>query len=339
MMRVYQIPKPGDIDGLTLCEAPTPKPGRGQVLVRMRAASLNYRDLMVVTGRYARGEPLADLVPLSDGAGEVAEIGPGVTRVKPGDRVASIFMQTWLGGDIDPSDAASSLGGSIHGVLAEYVLFDQNGLVHLPSHLSFEEGATLPCAAVTAWNALYNGRPLLAGQSVLVLGTGGVSIFALQLAHAAGARVIATSSSDAKLARAKALGANDGVNYKQHPEWQQKVLALTGGRGVDHVLEVGGPGTLPRSIEATQLGGQIHLIGVLGGGAGEINPTTAMRKGLILRGIYVGSRQMFEAMNRVIELHQLHPVIDRVFTFEDAKSAYRHMQGQSHVGKIVIKIE
>ena len=337
-MRVYQIPKPEGIDSLTLREAPTPKPGRGQVLVRMRAASLNYRDLMVLTGRYARGAPLADLVPLSDGAGEVAEIGPDVTRVKPGDRVAGIFMQTWLGGDVEPSDAASSLGGAIHGVLAEYVLFDQNGLVTLPAHLSFEEGATLPCAAVTAWNALYAGRPLIAGQSVLVLGTGGVSIFALQLARAAGARVIATSSSDDKIARAKQLGASDGVNYKQHPEWAQQVLALTNGRGVDHVLEVGGPGTLPRSVEAARQGGQIHLIGVLAGGAGEINPTTAMRKGQILRGIYVGSRQMFQAMNRVIELHQLHPVIDRVFEFDEAKEAYRHLQGQSHVGKIVIRI-
>ena len=225
-MRVYQIPKPAGIDSLVLREAPKPTPGRGEVLVRMRAASLNYRDLMVLTGRYARGTPLPDLVPLSDGAGEVAEIGPGVTRVKPGDRVAGIFMQTWLGGDSEPEHAASSLGGAIHGVLAEYVLFDQQGLVRLPEHLSFEEGATLPCAGVTAWNALYAGRPLIAGQSVLVLGTGGVSMFALQFARAAGARVIATSSSDAKLARARELGASGTVNYRQHPEWQQEVLAL-----------------------------------------------------------------------------------------------------------------
>ncbi len=338
-MRLYQIPKPEGIDSLLLREAPMPKPGRGQVLVRMRAASLNYRDLMVLTGRYARGAPLPDLVPLSDGAGEVAEIGPEVTRVKPGDRVAGIFMQSWLGGEAEPADAASSLGGAIHGVLAEYAVFEQTGLVHLPAHLSFEEGATLPCAAVTAWNALYGGRPLIAGQSVLVLGTGGVSVFALQLAHAAGARVIATSSSDAKLARAKALGASDGVNYRQQPEWQQAVLALTGGRGVDHVVEVGGPGTLPRSIEAARPGGQIHLIGVLAGPAGEINPTTAMRKGLILRGIYVGSRQMFEAMNQAIALHRLHPVIDRVFDFEAAREAFRHLQGQTHLGKVVVRIQ
>lgn len=337
-MKLYQIPKPEGIDSLVLRDAPTPKPGRGQVLVRMRAASLNYRDLMVLTGRYARGAPLPDLVPLSDGAGEVVEIGPEVTRVKPGDRVAAIFMQTWLGGDIEPEHAASSLGGAIHGVLAEYVLFDQQGLVHLPSHLSFEEGATLPCAGVTAWNALYAGKPLIPGQSVLVLGTGGVSIFALQFAHAAGARVIATSSSDDKLARARSLGAAAIVNYRQHPEWQKEVLALTDGAGVDHVVEVGGSGTLPRSIEAARLGGQIHQIGVLTGGGGQIDPSISMRKGLIMRGIYVGSRQMFDAMNRAIAVNQLRPVIDRVFAFDEAREAYRHMQSQSHLGKIVIRI-
>jgi NADPH:quinone reductase-like Zn-dependent oxidoreductase len=338
-MRVYQIPKPEGVDSLVLRETPTPKPGRGQVLVRMRAASLNYRDLMVLTGRYARRTPLPDLVPLSDGAGEVAEIGPDVTRVKPDDRVAGIFMQSWIGGDIEPEHAASSLGGAIHGVLAEYVLFDQQGLVHLPPHLSFEEGATLPCAGVTAWNALYAGRPLIAGQSVLVLGTGGVSIFALQFARAAGAQVIATSSSDNKLARAKQLGATATVNYRDHAEWQKDVLALTDGRGVDHVIEVGGAGTLARSIEAARPGGQIHQIGVLTGGGGQIDPSISMRKGLILRGIYVGSRQMFDAMNRAIAVNALHPVIDRVFAFEQAADAYRHMQSQAHLGKIVIRIE
>lgn len=338
-MRIYQIPKPEGIDSLVLREAPTPKPGRGQVLVKMRAASLNYRDLMVLTGRYARGAPLPDLVPLSDGAGEVAEIGPEVTRVKPGDRVAGIFMQSWIGGDIEPDHAASSLGGAIHGVLAEYVLFDQQGLVQLPTHLSFEEGATLPCAGVTAWNALYAGRPLIAGQSVLVLGTGGVSIFALQFARAAGAQVIATSSSDDKLARARQLGATATVNYRDHPEWQKEVLALTDGRGVDHVIEVGGAGTLARSIEAARLGGQIHQIGVLTGGGGQIDPSVPMRKGLILRGIYVGSRQMFDAMNRAIAVNTLRPVIDRVFAFAQAADAYRHMQSQTHLGKIVIRIE
>jgi NADPH:quinone reductase-like Zn-dependent oxidoreductase len=338
-MKVWRFPTPDAIDSLTLREEDPPRPARGQVLVRMRAASLNYRDLMIATGRSARGAPLPDLIPLSDGAGEVVELGPEVTRVAVGDRVAACFMQSWLGGEISPEDAASSLGGAIHGVLGEYRLFDRQGLVKLPEHLSFEDGATLPCAAVTAWNALFAGpKPLTVGQSVLVLGTGGVSIFALQLAYAAGARVIATSSSDGKLAQAKALGASDGVNYRQHPEWQNEVRDLTSGRGVDHVVEVGGPGTLLRSIEAARQGGCIHLIGGVSGG-GMIDPTVAMRRGVLMRGIYVGSRQMFEAMNQAIALHRITPVIDRVFDFEDAKDAYRHLQAQGHVGKVVIRIE
>ncbi|MDR3535487.1 MAG: NAD(P)-dependent alcohol dehydrogenase [Acetobacteraceae bacterium] len=336
-MRVYRFPRADGIDTLVLQEAPTPRPDRGQVLVRMRAASLNYRDLNVARGRAARGSLPANLVPLSDGAGEVVAVGLGVTRVAPGDRVAGLFMQTWLGGELEPAHVESSRGGAIDGVLAEYVLFDQDGVVHLPAHLSYEEAATLPCAGVTAWNALHGGRPLQAGETVLVLGTGGVSIFALQFAHAAGARVIATSSADGKLAQAKAMGASDGVNYKQHPDWQEQVLALTGGRGVDHVVEVGGAGTLARSIAATRHGGQVHLIGVLTGG--DIDPTAVLRRTITLRGIYVGSRQMFEAMNRAIALHAIHPVIDRIFDFEQAREAYRHLESRAHVGKVVIRIE
>jgi NADPH:quinone reductase-like Zn-dependent oxidoreductase len=336
-MKLYCFPRAAGIDTLERREAPTPKPGRGQILVRMRAASLNYRDLGVAAGRAARGSLPANLIPLSDGAGEVVETGADVTRVKTGDRVAGLFMQTWLGGEMEPGHVESSRGGAIDGVLAEYVLFDRDGVVPLPDHLSFEEGATLPCAGVTAWNALYNGRPLKTGDTVLVLGTGGVSVFALQFAHAAGARVVATSSSDGKLAQAKALGAAEGVNYRQHPDWQHEVLRLTGGRGVDHVVEVGGAGTLARSVEATRIGGQVHLIGVLT--SGEINPTPILRRNTILRGIYVGSRQMFEAMNRAIALHKIAPVIDRVFDFEQAQDAYRYLAAQSHVGKVVIRIE
>ena len=335
-MKRYCFPQANGIETLELQDTPAPKPGRGQILVRMRAASLNYRDLNVATGRAARGTLPANLVPLSDGAGEVVEIGPDVTRVRLGDRVAGLFMQSWLGGDIEPFHVDSSRGGSIDGVLAEYVVFEQDGVVKLPPHLSFEEGATLPCAGVTAWNALYAGRPLKAGDSVLILGTGGVSVFALQFAHAAGARVIATSSSDAKLAKALGLGASDGINYRDHPEWQERVQALTNGRGVDHVVEVGGAGTLPRSVEAARIGGQVHLIGVLTGG--EINPTPILRRNIILRGIYVGSRQMFEAMNAAVALHQIRPVIDRVFDFGEARDAYNHLKGQTHVGKVVIRI-
>src|SRR4051794_23576334 len=225
-MRLYCIPQATGIDSLTLAEAGIPQPQRGQALVKMHAASLNYRDLMIVNGRAARGAPPADLVPLSDGAGEVVAIGPDVTRVKPGDRVVATFMQSWIGGPIGPDDAASSLGGAIDGVLAEYCLFDQNGLVHLPSHLSFEQGATLPCAGVTAWNALFGGQTLYPGDSVLVLGTGGVSVFALQLAVAAGLVVVATSSSDEKLDRMRQLGATHLVNYRQNPDWQDQVVAL-----------------------------------------------------------------------------------------------------------------
>jgi NADPH:quinone reductase-like Zn-dependent oxidoreductase len=335
-MRLYRIPRATGIDSLTMAEAEIPQPGRGQALVRMRAASLNYRDLMIVNGQAARGAPPADLVPLSDGAGEVVSVGPEVVRVKVGDRVAGCFMQGWIGGPIGPDDAASSLGGAIDGVLAEYRLFDQNGLVQVPAHLTFEQAATLPCAGVTAWNALFGGQTMYPGDSVLVLGTGGVSVFALQLAVAAGLTVVATSSSDAKLDRMRRLGATHGVNYRTLPEWQDRVVALTNG-GVARVVEVGGPGTLAKSILAARQGGEIGMIGALTTG-GEINPVTAMRKGLIMRGIYVGSRQMFEAMNRAIVAHRIEPVIDRVFDFEQAADAYRHQAGQTHLGKVVVRI-
>lgn len=332
-MRVWRLPKAEGIDDLTLGEAEIPRPGRGQVLVRMRAGSLNYRDLMVARGGY---NAHANLVPLSDGAGEVAEVGPEVTRVKPGDRVAGIFMQSWIGGALEEAYNATALGALLDGVLAEYRLFDQEGLVHVPEYLSYEEGSTLPCAAITAWNALWGADPLLPGGTVLVLGTGGVSIFALQFAHAAGARVIATSSSDAKLERARALGASETINYKRQPDWEKEVLRLTGGRGVDHVIEVGGAGTLARSVACTRFGGSVDLIGVLTGG--QIDPAPVMRRGVVLRGIRTGSREMFEAMNRMIALHELRPVIDKTFSFEAAKDAYRHLESQAHFGKVVIRI-
>lgn len=338
-MRLYRLPKTETIDDLTLVEAEAPRPGRRQVVVRMRAASLNFRDLMVVSGRYGRGQARPNLVPLSDGAGEVMAVGPDVSRVKTGDRVAGIFMQTWLGGEIDAANAASAMGGGIDGVLAEQVLFEEDGLVPLPPHLSFEEGATLPCAAVTAWNALYGLKPLQPGQTVLLLGTGGVSIFALQFAHATGARVIITSSSDMKLARAKALGADDGINYQQVVDWQDQARALTGGRGVDHVVEVGGGGTLMRSLQATRMGGFVHVIGGVSGIGGEFNPAAIIRHNVTLRGVYVGSRELFEAMNRAITFHKLHPVIDRAFPFAEAKAAYRHLQSHKHFGKVVITID
>jgi NADPH:quinone reductase-like Zn-dependent oxidoreductase len=302
----------------------------------MRAASLNYRDLAIMRGQYGLGPVPPDLVPLSDGAGEVVEVGEGVSRVAVGDRVAGIFMQGWQAGEMEMHHGLSALGGAVHGVLAEYVVFDEEGLVHIPAHLSFEEGATLPCAAVTAWNAFYGLKPLMPGQSVLTLGTGGVSVFALQFAVAAGARVIATSSSDEKLARVLAMGASDGVNYRAHEDWNGNVRALTDGRGVDHVVEVGGPGTLQRSIFSARLGGVVSLIGVLS--HGDINALTILAGGVIVRGVFVGSRRMFEDMNRAIGLHKIRPVIDRVFAFEEAGEAYRHLAGATHLGKVVIRI-
>lgn len=336
-MKLYRIPEAGNIDKLVVAEAPLPKPARGQVLVRIRAASLNYRDLMIVQGRYGAGEVRANLIPLSDGAGEVVETGPDVGRVKAGDRVAAIFHQSWIAGSVFSGVRGSALGGDLDGVLAEYCLFEQSGLVRLPQHLSFEEGATLPCAAVTAWNALFGLRPVQPGDVVLALGTGGVSVFAMQFASAAGARVIATSSSDEKLERVKSVGAREGVNYRDRPEWHEDVLALTGGNGADHIIEVAGPGTLPRSLRCAAMGGIVHVIGMVAG-MGEINPLVLIPRAITMRGIYVGSREMFEAMNRAIETHQIRPVIDRVFPFDEAREAYRYLESGAHVGKVVIRI-
>ena len=336
-MRAYRIFQASGLDSLKLEDLPEPKAGQGQVVVRVRATSLNYRDLLVIKGAYSRNLPLP-MVPLSDGAGEVAEVGPGVTRFKVGDRVAGCFFSNWSDGPVTDVASKSARGGAIDGMLAEQVVSPEGGLVKVPDHLSDEEAATLPCAALTAWHALMEGGGLKAGQSVLVQGTGGVSLFALQFAKVAGARVIATSSSDAKLVRAKDLGASDGINYKTTADWDVAARNLTEGQGVDHVVEVGGAGTLPRSIKAVKLGGHIALIGVLTGG-GEFDPRPLLMKNIRLQGIYVGSRLMFEAMNRAIALHKLKPVIDRVFPFDQAEEAYKHLESGSHFGKVVIKIE
>ena len=333
-MRAYRLQAAG-IDGLAEVELPMPKPGPRQVLVKVAACSLNFRDLAIALGTY-RMPTKPDLVPLSDGAGEVIEIGPGVTRVKAGDRVAGCFFQRWFGGPPAADTHVSALGGGLDGMLAQYVVLEQDGVVALPAHLTFEEAATLPCAAVTAWHALAEHARIVAGETVLVQGTGGVSIFALQLARLMGARVIVTSSSDEKLARAKALGATHGVNYKATPEWDKAVVELTGS-GVDHVVEVGGPGTLARSLRAIRVGGKITLIGVLSGAA-EINPMLIFSRRANVQGISVGSTQMFEAMNRAIAASGLKPIIDKVFAFGEAPAAYRHLQSAQHFGKVVIRV-
>jgi NADPH:quinone reductase-like Zn-dependent oxidoreductase len=334
-MRAYHLARGTGIDALVAVDLPTPKPGSRQVLVKVAACSLNFRDLAIVLGTY-RMPVKPNLVPLSDGAGEVVDVGAGVDRVKAGDRVAGCFFQRWIAGPMAADTHSSALGGGIDGMLAEYVVLEENGVVKLPAHLSYEEAATLPCAAVTAWHALAEHARIVAGQSVLVQGTGGVSIFALQFARLMGAQVMVTSSSDQKLERAKALGAAHGVNYKTSPEWDKAAVEWSGG-GVDHVVEVGGPATLAQSLRAVRIGGKITLIGVLSGAA-EINPMLIFARRANLQGISVGSMQMFEAMNRAIAAGGLKPVVDKVFSFDDAPAAYRHLQSARHFGKIVIRV-
>lgn len=335
-MKAYELQGSFGIDSLKPVERPDPEPGAGQVLLRMRAWSLNYRDLLIVTGLYNPKLRLP-FTPLSDGVGEVVAVGSGVTRVKAGDRVAGIFMQQWVEGEITEAKSRSALGGAIDGLFAEQVVLDAEGVVHVPPHLTDEEAGTLPCAAVTAWRALVTEGRLKAGDTVLIQGTGGVSLFALQFARAHGARVIATSSSDAKLARVRELGAVDGINYRTTADWGQRVRELTGGRGVDHIVEVGGAGTFAQSMAAVRMGGRISLIGVLSG-AGQVNPTPILMKSVCVQGIFVGSRAMFEEMNRAISVHQMRPVVDRVFAFEELHEALRHLESAAHFGKIVLRL-
>jgi NADPH:quinone reductase-like Zn-dependent oxidoreductase len=325
------------IDQLVFDEVTVPEPGAGQVLVAMKAVSLNFRDLAVVTGRYPRN-PSQPTVIASDGAGEVVAAGDGLTAFQPGDRVVGSFFQSWIRGPYAREYGASALGGAIDGVLTQFRVFDERGLLPVPEHLSFEEAATLPCAGLTAWNALVPSCHVQAGDTVLLLGTGGVSIFGLQFAKMHGARVIITSSSDEKLARARALGADETINYKTHPDWEKEVLRLTGGRGADIVLEVGGGETFPHSMNSVRASGQIAVIGVLTGPAGNIAIGMIGLQTLNVRGIFVGSVTMFEDMNRAITANRLHPVVDRVFRFEQSADALRYMQSARHFGKIVITL-
>lgn len=326
------------IDHLAVREKAEPSPGPGQVLVRVRACSLNFRDLRMVQGQYDPRMPMPR-VPLSDGAGEVAATGPGVSRWKVGDRVTAIFMQSWIGGEVTEQHGKSALGGAIDGMLSEYVVLSEEGLVATPEHLSDQEAATLPCTGVTTWNALMVQGRLRAGETVLVQGTGGVSIYALQLARLAGAEVITTSSSDEKLARAQELGASAGINYRTTPDWGRRVREITGKRGVDHIVEVGGSGTLNQSMVAARVGGHIAVIGVLGGIGGEITTAYIMQKSLRISGIYVGSREMFESLNRAVSLHRMRPVIDRVFPMTEIQEAMHYMESGAHFGKVVIRLD
>ena len=294
-MYAWEIISGDGVDALHLGERETPIPGPGQVRVRMNANSINYRDLITIEGAGARKLPFS-LVPNSDGAGVITAVGEGV-KLKEGDRVTSCFFEEWVAGEISAPVMASALGGARQGVLAEEVILPEDGVIHTPAGLTDEEASTLPCAALTAWHALTLPRPVKAGETVLLLGTGGVSVFAQQFCTMMGARTIVTSSSDDKLEKMKSLGAGEVINYRTNPEWDAAVLELTGGSGVDRVVEVGGPGTFDRSVNAVRVGGIIGLIGVLTGMSGATNPTSIMRKSITVRGIYVGSRAMFGDMN------------------------------------------
>ncbi|MBI5175398.1 MAG: NAD(P)-dependent alcohol dehydrogenase [Candidatus Melainabacteria bacterium] len=308
-----------------------------QVRIAVKAVSLNFRDLLVARGHYNPKLPLP-VVPLSDGAGEVVAVGDRVSKFKKGDRVMPNFMPDWIAGEVTPEAAKTALGGFVDGMLREQATFNESALVHIPSHLSYEEAATLPCAALTAWSALMVNGALKPGETVLTMGSGGVSIFALQLAKAAGARVIATSGANDKLNRLKELGADTLINYKEHPNWDELVLEATGGRGVDHIVEVGGAGTLERSMKAARMNGHVSVIGVLDGISGSLNAIALIMKSLRLQGVFVGSRSRFEDMNKAISLHGIKPVVDRVFAADEITEALSYMASGQHFGKIVLRL-
>jgi NADPH:quinone reductase-like Zn-dependent oxidoreductase len=333
-MRVWQIPSFG-IDSLELVDRPTPQPAPGEVLVKIHAVSLNYRDLMMVKGLY---NPKLRLprVPCSDGAGEVIAIGEGVTSWKPSDRVCGIFMQNWIDGPPTPAKIKGALGGDIDGMLAECVLLNEAGLVRVPDHLSFEEAAALPCAGVTAWNALAAGN-VQPNSTVFIQGTGGVSIFALQFARLKGARVLGISSSDAKLQRACPLGLDKGLDYGETSEWDRWVLEQTNGEGVDLVVEVGGVGTLPRSLRAIKMCGVIAQVGVLSGPSEPVPIPMILHKQARIQGIYVGSRRHFEEMNKAISAAKLKPIFES-HPWTEAQNVFREMESATHFGKLVLKV-
>ena len=336
-MQVYQIKAGQQIAGFEQVQRGVVAPAAHEVRVRMQAVSLNYRDLMIAQGRYP-GISDVPVIPCSDGAGEIVAVGAEVKRFCVGDRVAGTFFPEWINGAPTPQNTAGALGAAVDGMLAEEVVLHEEAAVAIPVHLNYAEAAAIPCAGVTAWNALFVEGRAKPGDSVLLLGTGGVSIWALQLAKAAGLRTIITSSSDEKLGRARALGAAATINYKTMPEWQEEVLRITGGRGVDLVLEVGGQGTLTRSISSARMGGTIVIIGGVSGFGGEINPAVLIGGAKRLAGIFVGSRSMFEELGKFLEVAEIHPVIDRIFPFNQAREAYMHLERAGHFGKVVIEV-
>ena len=337
MVRRYELGDAPGLESWRLTSVPRPGLGPSDVRVRVRACSLNYRDLLVATGAYG-GAWTPGLVPLSDGAGEVVEVGADVRSFAVGDRVAGNFFRDWVEGEITPEKANTALGGALDGMLAEEVVLPAHALVRVPDHLSFEEAACLPCAGLTAWNALFEAGSVRPGETVLLQGTGGVSVLALQMAKAAGVRTIVTSSSDEKLERARSLGADETINYRSEPDWDKAARRLTDGRGVDLVLEVGGADTLPKSLKAVRSAGRVVSIGLLSGAKVEFPVGFLLTKNLTLRGVYVGPVRMFEAMNRSLALSGIRPMVDRVFTFEEAPASLAYLKSGAHFGKVVIRV-
>jgi NADPH:quinone reductase-like Zn-dependent oxidoreductase len=336
-VRAFEIQGEWDIDHLRLVTRPEPRPGPGQVLLRMKAASLNFRDTYVIVRGYGSFTGNLPLVPISDGVGEVVEIGTGVTRVKVGDRVCPVFNQAWIGGQPSLERLSQTLGGPINGTMVDYMCLSQEGVSKVPEHLTDEQAAGLPCAALTAWNAVVTYDTLGPGSRVLVQGTGGVALFALQFAKLLGAHVTVISSSDEKLARAKDLGADIGINYVTTPEWYKPAREASGGSGFDHIVELGGEKTLPQSLRCIRPGGTVSMIGVLSGGALSAPLGLIVTRQVRLQGITVGSRDTFEAMLRAVGQHKVQPVIDKVFAFEQLKDALAHLKTGKQFGKICLR--
>lgn len=336
-MRVFQIQDDWGFDHLQIATRPDPKPGPGQVLIAMRASSINYRDLVVPNRGYGSFTGNLPLIPLSDGVGEIVEVGAGVRQLKVGDRVCPCFMQNWSGGELTLERVTGTLGGPIDGTMAQFMCLPESGVVKVPAYLSHEEAATLPCAALTAWSALVTYDHLRPGSRVLVQGTGGVALFALQFAKLLGAHVTVISSSDEKIARAKALGADAALNYRSTPEWAKATREITGGAGYDHIVELGGETTLPQSLRCIRPGGTLSMIGVLSGGAMNAPLGLVVTRQVRLQGITVGHRDGFAAMMAALEQHRIKPVIDRVFAFEQLKDAMAYLKSGAHFGKVCIK--
>ncbi len=336
-MKVFQLQNEWSFENLALAERPQPAAGPGQVLLRMRAASLNYRDLVVLQRGYGASTGSLPLIPISDGVGEVVAVGADVQRVAVGDRVCPLFFQGWSGGEASNERLSNSLGGPLDGVMAEYMLVNAEGVARVPEHLSDIEAATLPCAALTAWSAVVTEGRIKAGDRVLIQGTGGVSLFALQFARLMGAYPIVISSSDEKLARARELGAAATLNYRETPEWGRPVKQLAGGDGVDHIIEVGGSQTLPQSLRAIRAGGSISMIGVLSGPNMDVRLGLIVTRQIRMQGITVGHRDGFDAMARAIGQQQLRPVVDRSFAFAELPAALEYLRSGSHFGKICLQ--